>query len=166
MILANAPAGATLFVDANVLLFAMTRHPVHGPVCEKFFDRVENQELIAVTSTDAVGDVLHRVMAIEAADRFGWPWQGIANRLRRHPNEVMTLVRPRRVMDEINASRLMIVPVAAAIVSASVDVSMQTGLLQGDALIVALMRDQGLTQLASLDADFDRVPGLTRYSPA
>ena len=35
-------------------------------------------------------------------------------------------------------------------------------LLTGDALIVATMRQQGLTRLASEDADFDRVLGLTR----
>jgi predicted nucleic acid-binding protein len=30
---------------------------------------------------------------------------------------------------------------------------------------VALMQHQGLTRLASHDADFDRVPGITRYAP-
>jgi predicted nucleic acid-binding protein len=37
--------------------------------------------------------------------------------------------------------------------------------LTNDALIVAVMQDNGLTTLASLDADFDRVPGITRYAP-
>jgi predicted nucleic acid-binding protein len=45
-------------------------------------------------------------------------------------------------------------------------VSRQTGLLSNDALIVALMQANGLNKLASGDADFDRVPGLTRYAPA
>jgi predicted nucleic acid-binding protein len=35
----------------------------------------------------------------------------------------------------------------------------------GDALIVAMMQANGLTKLASNDADFDRVPGITRFSP-
>ena len=35
-----------------------------------------------------------------------------------------------------------------------------------DALAVAVMRGHGLTLLASHDADFDRVPGITRYAPA
>jgi len=30
---------------------------------------------------------------------------------------------------------------------------------------VALMRQHGLTRLASHDADFDRLTGLTRYAP-
>jgi predicted nucleic acid-binding protein len=39
------------------------------------------------------------------------------------------------------------------------------GLLGNDAMIVAVMQANGLTKLASNDADFDRVPGLTRYAP-
>jgi len=38
--------------------------------------------------------------------------------------------------------------------------SMQLGLLTEDALVVAVMRQQGLQALASHDSDFDRVPGL------
>jgi predicted nucleic acid-binding protein len=43
--------------------------------------------------------------------------------------------------------------------------SQQHELLTGDALIVATMQQHGLTHLASADADFDRVPGITRYTP-
>jgi predicted nucleic acid-binding protein len=32
--------------------------------------------------------------------------------------------------------------------------------------LVAVMQANGLTRLASNDADFDRVPALTRYAPA
>jgi predicted nucleic acid-binding protein len=44
--------------------------------------------------------------------------------------------------------------------------SQQQGLLSGDALVVAVMQAHGLTLVASHDADFDRVPGITRYAPA
>jgi len=43
--------------------------------------------------------------------------------------------------------------------------SQQTGLLINDALIVPVMRAHRLSKLVSHDADFDRVPGLTRYAP-
>jgi predicted nucleic acid-binding protein len=45
-------------------------------------------------------------------------------------------------------------------------ISQQTGLLINDALIVAVMQAHGLTKLASHDADFDRVAGISRYAPA
>jgi predicted nucleic acid-binding protein len=38
-------------------------------------------------------------------------------------------------------------------------------LLTGDALVLAIMHQHGLTKLASGDDDFDRVPGITRYGP-
>jgi len=69
-------------------------------------------------------------------------------------------------VDEIQLAGVIVLPVTAPLVSQAVDLSRQHGLLSGDALIVAVMRDHALTQLASLDADFDRVPGLTRYAPA
>ncbi len=166
MTLADIPAGTTVFVDANILIFALTKHPVHGSACEVFLDRIENQEITAVTSTYVLGEVVHRIMTIEACDRFGWPVQGIANRLRRHPSEVQQLVRARQALGEISAVPVIVLAIAPPLVSLAVDLSRQTGLLYGDGLIVAVMRDQGLSQLASLDTDFDRVPGLTRYSPS
>lgn len=41
----------------------------------------------------------------------------------------------------------------------------QFGLLTNDGLIVAVMQANGLTKIASNDADFDREPGLARYAP-
>jgi predicted nucleic acid-binding protein len=128
--------------------------------------RIENQEITAVTSTYVLGEVVHRLMTIEACDRFGWPQQGIANRLRRHPKEVAQLVGARKKLDDIQAARVGFLPINAAHVFTASDLTQQTGLLYGDALIVAVMRDHGITQLASLDADFDAVAGLIRYAPS
>jgi predicted nucleic acid-binding protein len=50
-------------------------------------------------------------------------------------------------------------------VAQAADLSRQYGLLTNDALVIALMQDQGLTYLASNDADFDRIPGIIRYAP-
>ena len=76
------------------------------------------------------------------------------------------MTRFRQAVDEIPAFGIHVVPITAGLVSAAAALSQQNGLLSGDALVVAVMREQGLTHLASHDADFDRVPGLTRYAPA
>ena len=59
-----------------------------------------------------------------------------------------------------------VVPVTQTLVEAATSISQQYELLTGDALIVAVMQQQGLTNIASVDADFDRVTGLVRYAPA
>jgi len=165
MTLADVPAGTAVFVDANIFVFALINHAVHGVACNEFLDRAENQDITAITSTHILGEVVHRLMTIEAADRFGWPVQGIANRLRRHAAEVQQLVLPRHGLDEINAARVNVLGIDPPFVGLATDFCRQSGLLYGDALSVTVMQRHGLTHLASHDSDFDRVPGFTRYSP-
>ena len=77
MILPDVAAGTTIFVDANILVYALTNHLAFGAACDLFLDRVENQEIAAVTSTHVLGEVVHRIMTIEASARFGWPVQAL-----------------------------------------------------------------------------------------
>jgi predicted nucleic acid-binding protein len=105
-------------------------------------------------------------MAIEASALFGWPFAGITRRLRAHAAEVRKLTAFRQALQTLVNSKIRILSVTAALVLAAATMSQQTGLLSNDALIVAVMQDHGLSSLASNDADFDRVPGLTRYAPA
>ncbi len=164
--LAGIPAGAAVFLDANTFLYSFSNHPVLGPACTAFLERIDRNEVQGYTSADVLGEVAHRMMTIEACDVFGWPPQGIANRLRRHPAEVRRLNRYRHALDEVGNLRIQVLPVTGALVSRAADLCRQFGLLSADALIVAVMLDAGLSFLASNDADFDNVPGLTRYAPA
>jgi predicted nucleic acid-binding protein len=74
--------------------------------------------------------------------------------------------RHRQAIDELALIGIQTLPITGAQVSHAADVTRQFGLLASDALIVVVMRDRGLTHLASHDGDFDRVPGFTRYNPA
>jgi predicted nucleic acid-binding protein len=166
MTFADLPAGAALFIDANTLVYHFVPHPLFGPACRQLVERVARQELVAYTSTHVLSDVGHRVMTMEAITRFGWPVASIAQRLRRHPAQIQALTRFRQAIDEVPHFAIQVLSIAPPLVSAAAVVSQQFGLLSGDALIVAIMQDRGLTALASHDADFDRVPGLSRYAPA
>jgi predicted nucleic acid-binding protein len=90
----------------------------------------------------------------------------MANWLPRHPPEVQQCKSHRQAIDELAAIPLTILPVNGGHVSGAADLSILFGLLTNDALVVAVMQDNGINALASLDADFDRVPGITRYAPA
>src|SRR5438874_2433715 len=83
------------------------------------------------------------------------PWTGSQEQLARH----------RQAIDELALVGVRILAVTGPNVSMAADFTSQHGLLSSDALVVAVMQRHGLTQLASHDADFDRVPGITRYSP-
>jgi predicted nucleic acid-binding protein len=133
--------------------------------CNRLLQRIENGEFAGFTSASVVGELAHRLMTLEVFRATGRPLTGMANWLRRHPAEVQRLSRHRQAIDELTIVPVTILPVTGPDVSQAADLSRLYGLLTNDALIVVLMQRNGLTALASYDADFDRVPGLTRYAP-
>ena len=166
MIFTDLTAGASVFLDANTLLYHFTADANYGAACTELLERIERQELTGFTSTHVVSEVAHRLMTIEAALRFSRPFAGIAPWLKKHPTEVQQLLQFRQAIQEVPRYRLQVLTIPADLLDPATAITQQTGLLHNDALIVALMRRHGLTNLASADTDFDRVPGLARYAPA
>jgi len=162
----DLPAGSSVFLDANTLIYPFAPEPVFGPPCAWLIRRIEDQQLIAFTATHVLSEVSHRLMAIEAVQRFGWPVRGIAQRMRHHPADVQQLTTFRQTVETILQSRIQVLAISPAWIATATALSQQTGLLSNDALIVAVMQSHGLVHIASNDADFDRVAGLTRYAPA
>src|SRR5262249_19662111 len=147
-------------------VYRFSLHPQFGPACTDLLERIERQELAGFTSTHVLSEVAHRLMTLEAITLFGRPQANIGNWLRTHPAEVAKLTHFRQAIDHTVQSSLQIVTVSRADLATAAALCQQIGLLTNDALVVAVMQAHGLTKLASLDADFDRVPGVTRYAPA
>jgi predicted nucleic acid-binding protein len=166
MTFADLSNGDAVFVDANVLLYHFTIHARYGAACTALVERIELGELLGFTSSDCLSDVAHRIMTIEAMGRFNWPATGLAARLKKHHASIPQLNLYQSATAKVGQLGIQVLPVSESLVLTATHVSKQCELLTGDALIVALMRQHGLAKLASEDADFDRVPGLTRYAPA
>jgi predicted nucleic acid-binding protein len=165
MTFADAPSGANLFLDANLLVYHLAPHPALGPVCTQLMERIENKDLLAFTSTHVLSEAAHHLMTFEASQRFGWPSK-IVERLKRQPALIQQLTNFRQAIDQVSQLGIQILTISPPLISAAAAVSQQHGLLSNDALLIALMQAHGLTNLASHDDDFDRVPGITRYAPA
>ena len=161
----RSPRGAAVFLDANTLVYHFTSHPTFGSPCTQLVKRIENQHLTGFISTHVLSEIAHRLMTLEALGRFGWPPAGIAARLRKHHSEIPKLTLHVQAVARIPLLGIQTVGITPPLVEAATLVSQQHEQLMGDALVVAVMQAHGLTQLASNDADFDRVPGLTRYTP-
>lgn len=166
MTFASIPRGRQVFIDANTFVYHASADPNHGAACKQLMERIARREIEGFTSAHVLGDVAHRLMTLEAMAALGWAAKGIVARLRHNPAEVQKLTRFRQAIDDVGLMGVHVLPLDYSLVSAGTVLSQQYGLLTGDALIVAVMRQHHLTDLASNDADFDRVPGLTRYAPA
>ncbi len=166
MIFADLATGDSVFVDANTLIYHFSPHPTFGPVCGQLVKRIEGQDLLGFTSTHALGEVAHQLMILEALTLPGWSSGKVKKRLRQQPSALQNLTRFRPAVEAVLQSRIKVLTIDPPLVGTAATISQQWGLLTNDALIVAVMQANGLTKLASHDADFDRVPGLMRYAPA
>lgn len=166
MTFASIASGTAVFVDANIFVYAFAPDPQFGPACEQLLERIELHDVQGFTSSQVLADVAHRLMSLEACATFGWPYAGIAVRMQRHPADVQRLTRFRQALEAILKVGVQIIPLFERHVLAGAALSQQLGLLTNDAVVVAVMQENGLTQIATHDADFDRVPGLVRFSPA
>jgi predicted nucleic acid-binding protein len=166
MTFANIPPGAAIFLDANTLVYHFGNDPKYGSACTQLLKRVELRQLQGFTWAHALADVAHRLMTLEAISLLAWPQTRVAARLRQHHAEIPKLGAYRQAIARVPLLGLQVLPITQQTVESATLLSQQFELLTGDALVVALMRQQGLTDLASADDDFDRVPGLTRYAPA
>jgi predicted nucleic acid-binding protein len=156
---------ADVFIDANTILYHFTADPQWGMSCTHLLERIELHELRGFLSTHVLADVVHRLMTTEAMDLFGWPGTRLAARLRKHHVEIPKLNIYLQALVKLSQIGIRVLPVLEAHVIQAAQLSRDHELLTGDALVVAVMQADGLTNLASLDTDFDRVPGITRYGP-
>jgi predicted nucleic acid-binding protein len=127
--------------------------------------RAETKEIVAFTSTHVLTEAAHHLMTLEAAALYGWKSK-IVEHLRKQPTAIQSLTNFRQAIEKIAQLNIQVLTVPSGLIATAAAVSQQHGLLSNDALIIALMHANGLSHLASHDADFDRVPGISRYSPA
>jgi predicted nucleic acid-binding protein len=165
MIFADLVAGESVFLDANTFIYHFAPDPILGPACSQLLQRIDQQNLVGYISTHILSEVAHRLMTLEASNTFAWPFTGIAYRLKRHPAQVQQLKTFRQDINKVLQSQIHILLVTPTLVATAASISQQTGLMSNDTLTIAVMQANGLANLASHDADFDRVRGLTRYGP-
>lgn len=166
MTLDQVPAGAQVFVDSNILVYHFQPHPSFGPMCQHLLERIERQDVEGYTATNLLGELAHRLMVIEAGTLPGWAGSKVLNRLKQQPDVVKQLMLFQTAVDAVLQSKIRVLTIMPVLVSTAATLSRQHGLLTNDAVILALMQTQRLTHLASHDAHFDGLPGLTRYAPA
>ncbi len=68
-LLAELPLTSRVFIDANILIYHFTRTPISA-ICTTFLERVAAAAIVGLTSTTALAEVQHRLMVLEAIDRY------------------------------------------------------------------------------------------------
>jgi len=160
----DPPQGCTCFVDANIFVYHFIEVGEVSSACRAFLMRVAAGEVEAVSTAGCLADAVHRVMAVEARERFALSSNPVSW-LQQHPGKVRELHAFLDAARQLASLPLRLLHADTRVIRDTAAISRQHGLLTNDAVIVALMRIHGLVHLATNDDDFDTVAGLTVWKP-
>lgn len=163
MALTEIADGDAVFVDANVFIYHFTGR---SDDCSILLERVESGRVRGFTGQVSVLEVAHRLIVLEAAERGLTPAANPAARLAGRPELVRELSKYYFSVLSIDRLGFDILPLPIDFLTASQEFRQRYGLLVNDSIVPALMRQAGLSILASADAAFDRIPEIRRFAPA
>ncbi len=156
------PPGTTVFLDSPVLLYVFSASSAE---CRALLRRCEEHAITGVTSTVVMAEVCHRLMAFEALSKGLMPPGGVGRKLRSRPDVVRQLTEYREYLQRIPLVGIDVLPLDVRLFMGAADVRAETGLLTNDSIIVATMRDAGVSAIATADRDFERVEGIQVFRP-
>ena len=162
MSLAELPDGDSVFIDANIFIYHFGGR---SPECKAFLERCARRELLGYTATPVLAEVLHRLMIAEAIMKGLVTAKTAVRKLGETPALVKQLTQYQEDVSKISQMNITILALTSEIVQTSAEVRNREGLLTNDSLIVACMRTQGLSKLATANGDFDQVSGVDVYKP-
>lgn len=150
-----------MFVDSNVFIYGLTDKSAQ---CKTFLERCSREEVTGITVFETVNDSTHQFMKAEAVQKGHCAGQPMRY-LSQHPEVVRQLTDYWANTQRLLALNLLFVPVELNIVTKAQPERANAGLLTNDSIIVAAMKEYGVSQLATNDRQFDAVAGITVFSP-
>jgi predicted nucleic acid-binding protein len=159
-----------IFVDTNIFTYHQTAHPRYGPACREFLNRVESGLTQAVISNVVVNEALYVAQIGRAAALLGTPNRSmIAARLAADAAVAAECAHSARqlllLLEALQRGSLTVVDAEWPQYHDICDTSAQSRLFITDATHAVLCRQWGIANIASNDADLDRVSFLTRWAP-
>lgn len=90
-LLSELPSGSTVCADANILVYHFVQVEPLSRASTTFLERGLREKIRIVTTPQAVSDVIHRVMMVEARLQFEVPANKLVAYLKQHPDAVRKL---------------------------------------------------------------------------
>jgi len=155
--------GSDILIDANVFVYGLTNV---SPQCKNFLARCSREQIYGVTLFETIHEATHEFMRAEAkAKGFFTAQEKGAKYLSRHPETVRNLIDYWANTQRVLALNLIVLPGEEKIVLGAQRARTEAGLLTNDSVIVAAMREYGISRIATNDHAFDSVNGLAVFAP-
>ena len=130
-----------IFVDSNIPMYLVGAPHRHKIDAQRLFEKLVGERERLVTDAEVLQEILHRYVAIDRRDAIQPAFSALLG-----------------VVDQVLAIDLAAVERAKIIVLESRQLSAR------DALHVAVMEQNSMTQILSFDTGFDGFPGIARLA--
>jgi predicted nucleic acid-binding protein len=158
----TVPDGSNVLIDANVFIYGLSNA---SPQCRNFLARCSREQIYGITLFEVIHEATHGFMRAEAKAKLFTAEEKVVKYLSKHPEEVKRLNDYWVNTQKLLALNLVFLPEEEKIVVGAQRVRAEAGLLTNDSVIVAAMREYGVSQIATSDAIFGAVNGLSVFSP-
>jgi predicted nucleic acid-binding protein len=158
--LSSVPTGTNILIDANIFVYGLSAKSAQ---CTAFLQRCSTEEVFGITLFEVVHEATHVFMVAEGRAK-GWYTSGGPRYLAGHPAQVKTLSDYWRNTQRLLALNIVLLPMEEDIVAGAQTERVNAGLLTNDSIIVATMREYGISCIATSDRQFDSVGGILVFS--
>jgi len=159
--LSDIPDRTVIYVDANIFLFSAFKHPLYGDVCKEFLLRMEGY---ACTSDYSLNEIFHKLMIAETSKKFAIRPKEVIFFIKKNPTIISELKEIWEEMELIAESKIQIIS-DGKLFPDFIETSKSYNLMATDAMIIEIMKRNGLKDIATNDGDFERIEGLTVWKP-
>lgn len=160
------PDQATVLLDANIVVYALFPQGRYHTSCKELLQRGARGDLKLRLTVHAAADVIHRAMILEflAQGQVQRSADAVAY-LKQYPQAVQGLSRYKSILRDITQAKVIILSLTYRDLHSSKLYRDQHGLLTNDSLLLAVMQRERISNLATNDPDFARVPGVICWAP-
>jgi predicted nucleic acid-binding protein len=162
--LSSIPTGTNILIDANIFVYGLTAKSAE---CVSFLNRCSTEEVYGITLFEVVHEATHEFMRAEGRTKGLYTdVKKAAKYLMSHPDEVKKLTGYWTNTKRLLSLNIVFLPMEMDIVRGAQTERVSAGLLTNDSVIVAAMREYGISHIATSDKAFDSIVGISAFAPA
>ncbi|MGB9628155.1 MAG: type II toxin-antitoxin system VapC family toxin [Thermodesulfobacteriota bacterium] len=131
------------FIDANLIMYSLGRsHPLRDP-CKKILERIRAGQILAVTNTEVLQEILHRYFSIGRSTLGEIAYQSMV--------QFCVTISPITIQETNKALEIL---------------KGYRDITSRDAIHAATMINNGIKEIISTDPHFDLIPEIKRIDPS
>lgn len=162
----SIPDGTKIIIDSNIILYTALAHPFFQRSCTDFLFRVESGEIQGFIPSVVIQEITHHFIISELKEKgYGKTVSDCIAHYKRNPLIMNDLSKTWTEIQRIFKINCTVLYDNPEMVKNSIPISRNFQLFTKDAYIVSYAQFYNISNIASNDKDFSRVPWLSVWKP-